>query len=378
MPIYMDRHDIQGITAEEVAAVHQQDLKIQHRFECRALTYWFDEERGTAFCLIEAPERDAVVEMHREAHGQVPSRIIEVENQLVESFLGRIADPDHPPLSGHDKFHVFEEPAFRIVMISRIKNTAFIAGKLGLKTGLTLVKDHNRIAEQVVHEHGGRRATSADYGIIASFVSVQQAVNCAFKLRKKMELYNSRSALVPLHVAVSLAAGEPVTDSNTFFGETIKLADRLCVVAERTQISINVSPVVHEQYKIESAEPIPDHYNVRRLSAMEEAFLNHLMDVMGNYWDREAFNVAVLGRQMGISKSQLYRKITSLTGSTPGEFIREFRLNEAIKLIERQSDNIAQVAFATGFGNPSYFSKCFRQHVGILPSEYSKTMNEAS
>lgn len=377
MPIFMDRHEIKGITAEEVAAVHQQDLKIQHKFGCRALTYWFDSERGTAFCLIEAPEREAVVEMHREAHGQVPTRIIEVEDRLVESFLGRIADPD-APAAGPGEFPVFEETAFRVVMVSLVRNSAFIAGKLGVNAGLKLVGEHNRIAERVIDEHGGRKATPADHGIIATFLSARQAVDCALKLRGKVEAYNGRSAPAPLQISVSLAAGEPVTDSSTLFGETIRLAERLSVVAGRGQVGMNASVAVHDLYKRECAERMPDHFGVKCLSGAEESFLNRLMEVMAEHWHREAFNVAALGRQMGMSKSQLYRKTTLLTGSTPGEFIREFRLNEAIRMIERQSGNIAQVAFATGFGNPSYFSKCFRQHVGILPSEYSKALSEAS
>ena len=61
MPIYMDRHDVsETVTAENVAQLHKADLKIQHQFDCRGLTYWFDEKRKTAFCLIEAPNAKAI------------------------------------------------------------------------------------------------------------------------------------------------------------------------------------------------------------------------------------------------------------------------------------------------------------------------------
>jgi len=73
MPIFMDRHDIPGLTAMDVAEGHKQDLLIQDRYDCRALTYWFDEKRGTAFCLIEAPKKEAVERMHDEAHGLIPT-----------------------------------------------------------------------------------------------------------------------------------------------------------------------------------------------------------------------------------------------------------------------------------------------------------------
>src|ERR1051325_2836458 len=95
MPIFMDRHDVsESVTAEHIANLHQQDLKIQDQFGCKGLTYWFDEKRKTAFCLIEAPNADAILNMHNHAHGQVPHRVIEVDPGIVESFLGRIEDPE--------------------------------------------------------------------------------------------------------------------------------------------------------------------------------------------------------------------------------------------------------------------------------------------
>ena len=94
MPIYMDFHDLpEGVTAAHVAEMHQADLKIEHKYNCRGLTYWCDERRQTAFCLIEAPNEEAIKELHKKAHGAVPQRIIEVDDTLVESFLGRIEDP---------------------------------------------------------------------------------------------------------------------------------------------------------------------------------------------------------------------------------------------------------------------------------------------
>ena len=90
MPIYMDRHDLAAVTAKDVAEAHREDLKIQDNYNCKGLTYWFDEKRGTAFCLVEAPNADCVKEMHDNAHGLIPHQIIEVESNVVNAFLGRI------------------------------------------------------------------------------------------------------------------------------------------------------------------------------------------------------------------------------------------------------------------------------------------------
>jgi hypothetical protein len=69
VPFFMDRHEFVGLSAEEAALAHLKDLKIQGRYGVRFLTYWFDEERQTAFCLAKAPSADAVEEVHRASHG---------------------------------------------------------------------------------------------------------------------------------------------------------------------------------------------------------------------------------------------------------------------------------------------------------------------
>src|SRR5215208_707779 len=94
MPIYMDVHNVPGVKARDVAEAHTKDLLHQGEYACKCMTYWIDEERETIVCLIEAPGKDAVEEMHSKAHGLVPNKIIEVSSGIVESFLGRIYDPE--------------------------------------------------------------------------------------------------------------------------------------------------------------------------------------------------------------------------------------------------------------------------------------------
>ena len=76
MPIYMDVHIVPGVKARDVAEAHQKDLLHQTEYGCKAMTYWVDEKRETIFCLIDAPEKHAVEEMHRKAHGLIPNKII--------------------------------------------------------------------------------------------------------------------------------------------------------------------------------------------------------------------------------------------------------------------------------------------------------------
>ena len=92
MPIYMDRHYMEGVTRHVLATAHSKDLQTQGKYGVRFITYWFDEVRSTAFCLVDAPNKDAIQRAHDEAHGDVPSEIIEVDPAVVEAFLGRVTD----------------------------------------------------------------------------------------------------------------------------------------------------------------------------------------------------------------------------------------------------------------------------------------------
>src|ERR1700709_2602539 len=117
MPIYMDVHIVPGVKAEGVAEAHHKDLAHQAENGCKCMTYWIDEQRESIFCLIEAPDKKAVEEMHSKAHGLIPNKVIEVDSSLVESFLGRIYDPSEAAIT-NDGLKVFSDPSFRILLVT--------------------------------------------------------------------------------------------------------------------------------------------------------------------------------------------------------------------------------------------------------------------
>ena len=80
MPLFMDVHQTlpEGATAEDVANAHAADLKTQEKFGVRYINYWADAAEGKVFCLVEAPDADAAMTVHREAHGLVADEIYPV------------------------------------------------------------------------------------------------------------------------------------------------------------------------------------------------------------------------------------------------------------------------------------------------------------
>jgi hypothetical protein len=80
MPLFMDHHNkVEGLTAEAVAGAHKADLEVQGKHGVNYLKYWFDEGTGKVFCLVEAPNKEAAVAVHREAHGLLADDITEVQ-----------------------------------------------------------------------------------------------------------------------------------------------------------------------------------------------------------------------------------------------------------------------------------------------------------
>ena len=80
MPRFMDvHHHVEGLTGEAVAGAHQRDLEVQGKYGVDYVQYWYDEGTGKVFCLVDAPDKEAAIAVHREAHGLVADEITEVK-----------------------------------------------------------------------------------------------------------------------------------------------------------------------------------------------------------------------------------------------------------------------------------------------------------
>ncbi|MGA7837163.1 MAG: nickel-binding protein [Ignavibacteriaceae bacterium] len=362
----MDRHDVsEEVTAENVAQLHKQDLKIQHKFGCRGLTYWFDEKRGTAFCLIEAPDKQTIEKMHNQAHGEVPNQIIEVDSKIVESFLGRIEDPENAQNAG---LNIINDPAFRMVMVIGLEIISL--KKHGANKFISPLQKHNESFIRILSRFQGSVVKqNADYFLV-SFESVTKAVLCALDLQSGFAELNNGIDKDTINIKIGLSAGVPVTEKASLFEDTIKSAERMC---NNVKHQIVLSTEVKELYKSENINVFINNKSVFTLSPADEKLLNLLIDYTERNWGNANLNVDDFNRQLGFSKSQLYRKMISVTGKSPNTFLKEYRLNEALKLLNKQTGNISEIAFETGFSSLSYFSKCFQNRYGLLPSDYLRT-----
>jgi signal transduction histidine kinase/DNA-binding response OmpR family regulator len=111
---------------------------------------------------------------------------------------------------------------------------------------------------------------------------------------------------------------------------------------------------------------------VAEITSRDDAFLTDLTEAIKRNLEDPSFSVSELSREMSISRSLLFRKLKALTGQQPNEFIRTIRLKKAAELLAGNSGNISEIAYAVGFNNISYFSRCFHKMYRMAPSEYVK------
>ena len=363
MPIYMDFHDLpDGVTAAHVAEMHQADLKIEHKYNCRGLTYWCDEKRQTAFCLIEAPNEQAIVDLHQKAHGAVPQRIIEVNDTIVESFLGRIEDPKK---SKNTKLNIINDPAFRTLMVVELKRN--VLRKNGLETLNAATRGYSKSITSIVSKHNGRIVRENLNTYLISFNSVTNAIESAIEIN---QLYNY--VITPdLVFKIGISAGIPVTKNDKIFEDTIKRADYLSFIAHE---KICISQEVRELYESENRNDAMST-EINSLSVEEEKFVIQLMEYIESIWSDSNTAVTDFHENLGFSKSKLYRIMISIIGNSPNNFLKEYRLQKALRLLDKRNANISEIAYKTGFNSPAFFSKSFREIYGVLPSIYMKQID---
>ncbi len=362
MPIFMDRHEVsESTTPEDLAKIHQEDLKIESDFGCRGFTYWYDDERKHVFCLIEAPNKQAIMDMHKKAHGDVPNRIIEVNPNIVTSFLGRISDPEK---SLDSELNIINDPAFRVIMV--IETSNYLNRIEANQFSIFTQKFHNSVTKTIAHFEGSI-VKQNNNSYLVSFTSVTNSIFCALKIQANFKYITPKFDSYHRILKIGIDAGVPVTSKDHIFEETISMATRMCEIVKH---EIVISPEIHTLYENENRNAFIDKEQIYTLSPDEQDFLTRLMDYVEKVWNDTELDVESFSMAMGYSKSQFYRKLKSLTDKSPNTFLRDYRLNKGLKLLHEQRGNISEIAFQTGFNSLAYFSECFKRKFKILPSKY--------
>jgi len=132
--------------------------------------------------------------------------------------------------------------------------------------------------------------------------------------------------------------------------------------------SLSVSDTHSLQEKLTPLHP--------QISSYDEIFIQKLMDFMEINMDNSTLAVEEFANAFSMSRAVFFKKIKTLLGVSPGDFIRDIRVKRAIQLIESGVLSLTDVAYKCGFSDPNYFGKCFKKQVGVSPSEYKKKVHQ--
>jgi class 3 adenylate cyclase len=228
--LFLDRHDVAGASAQDIAAAHELDVAVQDRYGVRYVTYWFDDNAATVFCLAEGPDREAVECVHREAHGLMAENVIEVGLGPINEFLG---EPPRHPVG-----EAYTNSAVRAIFFTDFCGSTQLTQELGDEEFLRLLHEHDDIVRQTLGRRGGTEVKHTGDGIMASFTSASGAVETSVDVQRCLRDRNAASRW-PLHLRIGISVGEPVAEGDDLFGASVQLAARLCAVAPRGGVAVS-------------------------------------------------------------------------------------------------------------------------------------------
>ena len=240
MPLFVDIHELAGATVEQIADAHVRDTAIQGDYGVTYRKWWLNPAGGKVFCLCEAPNAEAAAEVHRAAHGLVAERIIEVDPELADGMLG--GGPVAPtgaallPQSGT------LDPGLRTILFTDIVGSTELTQRLGDRGAMAIVDLHDRLVRDALARRRGREVKHLGDGLMGVFVAAGDAVRCASDVHAALRAA-AEKGVEPVRIRVGAATGEPLERNGDFFGSTVQMASRLCMLAEPGQTLVSASVV---------------------------------------------------------------------------------------------------------------------------------------
>lgn len=349
----MDIHNVDSdeFTLEEVARAHAKDIAIQEKFGVIYRKYWMNIEDKTLFCLMEGPDKEACINVHKEAHGGTACNIIEVKDDELNLFLG-VGKKDKNDLAQTLSGDV--DAGFRTLLRTSVHD---FTGRY---------KHYLDQIHRLVHKQNGAIALQPNEAITASFISATEALGCAIAISKLL-----KSIPDNYEYKLAVVTGIPVdVDGGNLFEEAKNRVQYL------TDLGLSNTIYIDDSTKIlANKESGPITLNPKDFQIIEEtsfAFLDDLFHILDRELYKSNFKIERLIKELGLSKSQTYRKIKSLTGKGPNKLVQELRLNRSLNEIKQHNKTVAEIAYDIGFNSPTYFTRVFKKRFGMLPTAFAK------
>lgn len=369
MPLYMDIHKFDEITIDEVKEAHIADVSIQEKYGVKHHQFWVNEEAALAFCLVEGPDKESCSKVHQLSHGATACNIVEVEPGFFKLFMGDGQPVEHGLV--HDDKGL-ADPGYRHIMVIDIRAMTTMVHSNDYRHLFIPLKAKNLVLNRIACFNGRVVEKLRDDNLVGVFNSAVNAIRCAKDLHKEFIIRMKNNPEDPewnISFRIGLSTGQPVTEDAGFFEKALTFSRRLCLTAKDNEVL--VSSITSKLCDLEETSPL------RSLSENEESFIDQLINFTEKNLADKKLSVSFLSRELGVSRPQLYRKVLSLTGHSPNEFISSLRMEKAASLMLDKFGNVSEIALEVGYQSPSYFSKCFQKNYGCTPSEFIKTSYSA-
>lgn len=144
------------------------------------------------------------------------------------------------------------------------------------------------------------------------------------------------------------------------------------------EVKLRIVRLLEERARLRNAfaqelqSPAASGLKTDKAESMDELFMRKFMALIEESYPDSNFSIEKASEMLGLSRVHLYRKVKELTGVTPTDFLRNYRLKQAAALLRQKDCNVNEAAYATGFSSPPYFSKCFKAVYNITPTEYQE------
>ncbi len=189
------------------------------------------------------------------------------------------------------------------------------------------------------------------------------------ELCKKLKNHN-----VTAHIPVILLTAK-ASKQDRIEGLNIEADAYLAKPFNKQELQVRVKNLILNRKKLQKRFAKSTLISPREIAitSMEQQFLEKLIEHIEKNIGDENFGVEQLAQAVHLSRSQLHRKMISITDQTPSLFLRKYRLERAKQLLEKGAGRVADIAFQVGFSSPSYFTKCYVEAFGQTPKETSKS-----
>ncbi|MBL7851194.1 MAG: response regulator, partial [Cyclobacteriaceae bacterium] len=286
---------------------------------------------------------------------QAASQIEQVDGEQRHGQAAETPSNQHPVPSTHG---IEEESSIKPQVLVVEDNTdvrAFIIDSLGEEFSY-LEADNGK--------QGVEKATSEIPDLIISDVMMPEMDGITMAARIKEDRNAS-------HIPLILLTAKS-TEESKLSGLSSGADDYLTKPFNKQELLLKVRNSINRQNKLKEMlrSQLLTEAPKEKILSQDEQFLQKVKETIMQQMSDEQLSVESLADDLGMSRVQLYRKVSALTGMAVNELIRKLRLQRAEHLLGQNWGSVSQVAYEVGFSNLSYFSKVFKEEFGVLPSEY--------